>query len=67
MTAAILSGRRSVPPRGIEGGEDGATGRTCIERADGGAEELGSSDTVDVQPGDCISIETPGGGGYGAP
>jgi len=65
MTAAILSGHRRVPPFGLHGGEAGAVGRNSVERSDGTVEELGSTDVVEMQPGDVFVIETPGGGGYG--
>jgi 5-oxoprolinase (ATP-hydrolysing) len=65
MTAAILSGRRIVPPFGLHGGEAGAVGRNYIERSDGIVEKLGGTAIVDMQPGDIFVIETPGGGGYG--
>ena len=65
MTAAILSGRRVIPPFGLHGGEAGAVGRNYVERSDGKVEELGSTATVSMQPGDVFGIETPGGGGYG--
>lgn len=65
MTAAILSNHRVVPPYGLQGGESGATGRNYIERGDGTVEELDSTATVEMEPGDVFVIETPGGGGYG--
>lgn len=65
MDAGILSNRRSVVPFGLAGGGAGASGVNRIERADGSAETLGSTAQVQVQPGDVICIETPGGGGYG--
>jgi 5-oxoprolinase (ATP-hydrolysing) len=30
-------------------------------------EELGGTDKTEMNPGDVFVIETPGGGGYGAP
>ncbi|MBX3665809.1 MAG: hydantoinase B/oxoprolinase family protein, partial [Burkholderiales bacterium] len=65
MTAAILSGHRRVPPYGMAGGGDGATGRNAVERADGRVEELGAGADTTMRPGDTFIIETPGGGGYG--
>ena len=67
MTAAILSGHRIVPPFGIDGGEPGALGRNWIERADGTRTALSGTDKTEMNPGDVFVIETPGGGGYGAP
>ncbi|MGC9504096.1 hydantoinase B/oxoprolinase family protein [Baaleninema sp.] len=64
MTAAILSSHRVVPPAGLWGGENGATGRNWVQRRDGEIEELGGTAIVEMNPGDCFIIETPGGGGY---
>jgi 5-oxoprolinase (ATP-hydrolysing) len=65
MTAGILSGRRVIAACGLNGGESGKVGRNYVERVDGKVEELGSTATVEMQPGDVFVIETPGGGGYG--
>ncbi|MEG3954901.1 hydantoinase B/oxoprolinase family protein [Microcoleus sp. herbarium2] len=67
MTAGILSGRRVISPCGLNGGEGGKVGRNYVERVDGKVEELESTATVEMQPGDVFAIETPGGGGYGFP
>jgi 5-oxoprolinase (ATP-hydrolysing) len=67
MTAAILSGRRVVPPFGAEGGKPGALGRNSIVRADGTTENLESTAVAKVNEGDIFVIETPGGGGFGSP
>ena len=65
MTAAILSNHRRIAPFGICGGEAGATGRNRVQRHDGSIEALGATATVEVEAGDTLIIETPGGGGYG--
>jgi N-methylhydantoinase B len=65
MTANILSGHRSVPPFGLNGGEAGKVGRNSIQRQDGTIEELDGTATTKMQPGDVFVIETPGGGGFG--
>jgi 5-oxoprolinase (ATP-hydrolysing) len=67
MTAAILSGHRTVPPYGMAGGEPGAVGHNWVERRDGAIEELAAADRADLQDGDAIVIDTPGGGGFGPP
>jgi 5-oxoprolinase (ATP-hydrolysing) len=67
MSAAILSNHRRVAPFGIDGGEPGELGRNYIARRDGTVVELGSTECIEVQAGDVLVIETPGGGGYGAP
>jgi 5-oxoprolinase (ATP-hydrolysing) len=67
MRANILSNRRRVAPRGIEGGGDSAPGVNRVIRADGSEEMLGATASADMAPGDVFVIETPGGGGYGVP
>ena len=67
MTAGILSNRRKVPPFGLAGGQPGATGRNAVERADGSMQELSATASVAMKRDDVFVIETPGGGGYGAP
>jgi 5-oxoprolinase (ATP-hydrolysing) len=67
MTVSILSQRRSVSPHGLCGGEPGARGANYVLRRDGTRTELSSNDLTQVQPGDSVVIETPGGGGYGTP
>ena len=67
MTAAILSGHRIVPPYGMAGGGPAQVGRNSVIRADGSTVELAGSARIEMQPGDVFIIETPGGGGYGAP
>jgi 5-oxoprolinase (ATP-hydrolysing) len=66
MTAAILSTRRDTDPFGLEGGKPGARGITTLIHRDGERVRLKGRDEVQVQIGDAIEIETPGGGGFGA-
>ncbi len=70
MKVTTLSSHRTHPPRGLAGGEDGATGRNAVERnlKQGVApmiEELSGNAEVDLAAGDIFIMETPGGGGYG--
>jgi len=58
----LITERRRHPPRGREGGEDGAPGRNLLN-----GEPLPSKAGRDLRPGDRVRIETPGGGGYGTP
>jgi 5-oxoprolinase (ATP-hydrolysing) len=67
MSAAILSNHRRIRPFGLAGGEPGAPGRNRVRRADGREEVLSATARIDVSPGDSVIIETPGGGGFGAP
>jgi 5-oxoprolinase (ATP-hydrolysing) len=67
LTAAIVSSSRRVPPYGLAGGLPGARGRNAVERANGSVEELPGVAQTRMEPGDVLVVETPGGGGYGAP
>ena len=67
MTVSTLSSHRRVPPYGMAGGSPGALGSNCVQRADGNVAHLAGCDSADVQPGDVLVIDTPGGGGYGQP
>jgi 5-oxoprolinase (ATP-hydrolysing) len=67
MTVSILSGHRIVPPYGVAGGAPGAVGRNVLIRADGAEEILAATSRSELAAGDRIVLETPGGGGYGAP
>lgn len=66
MTVSILSNRRAVAPAGLAGGSDGRCGANSLIRASGNQEGLDGCAQVEVEAGDRILIETPGGGGYGA-
>jgi N-methylhydantoinase B len=57
---SLLTERRAVAPGGEGGGEPGAAGRNLLN-----GEELPAKATRDLEPGDVVRIETPGGGGWG--
>ncbi|KAJ5597125.1 hypothetical protein N7450_003583 [Penicillium hetheringtonii] len=66
MSASILSERRSLAPYGMEGGQDGQRGlNSWICKHTGLKSSIGGKNSVHVEPGDRVVIETPGGGGYG--
>ncbi len=67
MTVTTLTGHRRIPAFGMAGGEPGALGRHWVEHPDGTVTAMAGCDSVDVRTGDVFVIETPGGGGYGAP
>jgi 5-oxoprolinase (ATP-hydrolysing) len=67
MLAAMLSNRRATAPFGIAGGCAGKAGRNALLHSDGGIEELPATAQVQIEAGDRLVIETPGGGGYGVP
>ena len=75
-TVSLLTERRRLAPWGLAGGAPGAPGRDVLYparpepvegRAHEGGVELPSKGQVKVQPGDRLTIETPGGGGWGSP
>ncbi|HUE77802.1 MAG TPA: hydantoinase B/oxoprolinase family protein, partial [Longimicrobiales bacterium] len=61
---SVLSERRRLPPRGLAGGADGATGRNVLIR-DGAESDLPSKATLSLRAGDVLSLRSPGGGGWG--
>lgn len=65
-SVAILSDRRTGRPYGLRGGEPGAPGRNFLITG-GRKHQLTAKQSLRVQQGDRILIETPGGGGYGSP
>jgi 5-oxoprolinase (ATP-hydrolysing) len=67
VIASLIASRRSVAPFGLAGGGDGAPGRQWVEKPDGGIEALGGVAKIALEAGDAVIIETPGGGGFGAP
>jgi len=67
FTLSILSQRRGpIPPCGMNGGGPGALGRNTLWR-NGRSYPLAGAIQIDVEPGDILSLETPGGGGWGIP
>ena len=67
VTVTIVSGHRRVAPYGMNGGQPGGLGANWIERADGTLTRLDGCDAAEVAAGDVLVVQTPGGGGYGAP
>jgi len=63
----VLSERRKYAPYGLHGGHHAERGENVLLRA--GYEEvvLSGKEVLDVEPGDVLSIRTPGGGGWGEP
>jgi N-methylhydantoinase B len=57
---SVVSERRLRGPAGVRGGESGRPGRNLLN-----GEELPSKATRSLEAGDVVTIETPGGGGYG--
>jgi N-methylhydantoinase B len=65
-TFTILADRDRSGPWGVDGGNDGLCAEYVHVR-DGVETRLSSKTTLDLAPGDVVSIRTCGGGGYGPP
>ncbi len=65
-TFSLLADRRRHAPYGLEGGHDGSPGDDRLIR-DGEDKPLPAKTKRTLEPGDVVSIRTPGGGGYGDP
>jgi N-methylhydantoinase B len=59
---SLLTERRRHAPPGADGGEPGATGRNLLD-----GDELEPKSIGRMRAGQRLRIETPGGGGHGAP
>jgi N-methylhydantoinase B len=57
---SLLTDRRRYGPRGVDGGEAGRVGRNLL-----GGEELPPKVSREMDEEDVVTVETPGGGGYG--
>jgi N-methylhydantoinase B len=62
MRFTLITERRRRAPHGREGGGGGESGRNLLN-----GRELPAKAEGELQPGDRLRIETPGGGGYGEP
>lgn len=62
---SLLSGRRKAGPPGIHGGGSGVAGQQFIQVGSGKEQPLGGTFRVPVDANTIITIETPGGGGFG--
>ena len=62
MTFSLIAERRRHAPPGAEGGQPGAPGRDLLD-----GRPLAGKSTGVLRAGQRLRIETPGGGGFGAP
>jgi N-methylhydantoinase B len=58
---SLLTERRTHAPAGANGGESGQPGRNLVN-----GRHVPAKATLDLEAGDVVRIETPGGGGYGS-
>lgn len=63
-TVTLLTERRRRAAYGLQGGEPGAVGQNVLLH-DGQARELPGKAECEVGPRDVLSVQTPGGGGWG--
>jgi N-methylhydantoinase B len=61
-TVTLLTERRRLAPRGAVGGADGRPGRNLLDGA-----ALPAKARVALAAGQVLTVETPGGGGWGTP
>jgi N-methylhydantoinase B len=60
MRFSLITERRRHPPRGRDGGTDGAAGLNQLNGS-----PLPGKASGELEPGDRLRIESPGGGGRG--
>jgi N-methylhydantoinase B len=61
-TVTLLTERRLHSPWGLNGGQPGAAGRNSLD-----GRPLAGKATIAVRSGQRLTVETPGGGGWGMP
>jgi N-methylhydantoinase B len=69
-TISLLGERHAVRPRGSSGGGDGACARHTLlagEGEDSTMRTLPAKVTLELNAGETLIVQTPGGGGYGDP
>ncbi len=68
LSLSLLTQRRTRRPFGLAGGRDGRRGCNLLGRAaaPNRLHRLGPLEQLKVEPGDVLTLFTPGGGGYGA-
>ncbi len=68
VSLTTMFDRRDVPPYGLQGGEPGALFEMTLQRAgETGETPLPGKTNIRIHRGDCVTVRSCGGGGYGAP
>ncbi len=67
LAVSLLTQHRTAGPYGLHGGQPGSPGKQILIAAHGHSQELPPLASIDVNPGDRLRVETPGGGGWGTP
>jgi N-methylhydantoinase B len=62
---SLQSDRRRFPPYGLRGGCDGSLGRNWMRDREGKVRELPGKTSFTLRAGENVTVETPGGGGWG--
>ncbi len=66
LSVSLLTNRRLTVPYGMAGGSPGQAGRNSLRRSgETTCTDLPPAGTIQVDPGDRLRLETPGGGGWG--
>ncbi|TAH21146.1 MAG: 5-oxoprolinase [Cytophagales bacterium] len=65
VSLSVLTQHRKIAPYGLGGGGSGEVGKQYIVRKNGQIELLRGLDKKEMESGDRIIMETPGGGGFG--
>lgn len=67
MEVSLLANHYESMPPGLAGGRGGKPGRALVIRQTDQQQPLRYADKCNVEPGDRLRLETPGGGGFGVP
>ncbi len=67
LSVSLLSQHRARGPDGLAGGSPGQPGQQRVARANGTIEPIPGCAAFEAGAGDSLTIETPGGGGWGKP
>ncbi len=59
---SLFSQRSKFPPKGLAGGKDGSVGKIFLN-----GRPIGAGKPLVLRKGDRLTIQTPGGGGFGEP
>jgi N-methylhydantoinase B len=62
---SLQSDRRRFAPYGLHGGLDRTTGRNWMRDREGNVRELPGKVWLTLHPRETVTVETPGGGGWG--
>ncbi|MBH77316.1 MAG: 5-oxoprolinase [Dehalococcoidia bacterium] len=64
---SLVGDRRLIGPPGANGGHSGKKASNTLVSAEGLRKPVSGQQQIQIRPGDRIEVQTPGGGGWGAP